>query len=43
MEEIVAAFDHARRGVRVTESSAWNPAGLVDGYWTGGAGIAHSA
>ena len=43
MEEIVAAFDHARRGDRATESSAWNPAGLVDGYWTGGAGIAHSA
>jgi collagenase-like PrtC family protease len=43
MEEIVAAFDHARRGVGAAESSAWNCAGLVDGYWTGGAGIAHSA
>jgi len=43
MEEIIAAFDCARRGEPAAASSAWNPAGLVDGYWVGRAGIAHSA
>ncbi|MBI2308178.1 MAG: U32 family peptidase [Rhodocyclales bacterium] len=37
--EIVAAFDAARRGEPASENSAWNPEGLVDGYWFGDAGI----
>jgi len=38
--EIVAAFDAARRGQPVSvDSAAWNPSGLVDGYWFGDAGI----
>ena len=40
LDEIVAAFDAARRGQPVeVDSSAWNPSGLVDGYWFGDAGI----
>ncbi|MBW7902806.1 MAG: U32 family peptidase [Rhodocyclaceae bacterium] len=38
--EIVAAFDAARRGEPATARAAWNPEGLVDGYWFGDAGIA---
>ncbi len=40
LDQIVAAFDAARRGQPVeVDSSAWNPSGLVDGYWFGDAGI----
>ncbi len=40
LDGIVAAFDAARRGQPVeVDSSAWNPSGLVDGYWFGDAGI----
>jgi collagenase-like PrtC family protease len=40
LDEIVAAFDAARHGQPVeVDSSAWNPSGLVDGYWFGDAGI----
>ena len=42
--EIVAAFDAARRGDSTSNAPsanpAWNPEGLVDGYWFGDAGIA---
>jgi len=38
--EIVAAFDAARRGEPAQANVAWNPDGLVDGYWFGDAGIA---
>jgi len=38
--EIVAAFDAARRGEAAQPNAAWNPEGLVDGYWFGDAGIA---
>jgi len=38
--DIVAAFDAARNGRPATASAAWNPEGLVDGYWFGDAGIA---
>jgi len=38
--EIVAAFDAARRGEAAAANPAWNPEGLVDGYWFGDAGIA---
>ena len=38
--EIVAAFDAARRGQPAAANAAWNPEGLVDGYWFGDAGIA---
>lgn len=37
---IVAAFDAARRGEPAAADAAWNPHGLVDGYWYGEAGIA---
>lgn len=37
--EIVAAFDAARRGEAAVSNPAWNPGGLVDGYWFGDAGI----
>lgn len=37
--EIVAAFDAARRGEAAVSNPAWNPEGLVDGYWFGDAGI----
>jgi collagenase-like PrtC family protease len=37
--EIVAAFDAARRGQAASANGAWNPEGLVDGYWFGDAGI----
>ncbi len=39
-DEIVAAFDAARRGLSVPEANpAWSDCGLVDGYWFGDAGI----
>ena len=38
--EIVAAFDAARNGRPAAANAAWNPEGLVDGYWFGDAGIA---
>lgn len=39
-DEIVAAFDAARNGRPAAANAAWNPEGLVDGYWFGDAGIA---
>jgi len=40
INEIIAAFDAARRGTTVpVDSSTWNASGLVDGYWFGDAGI----
>ena len=39
MDEIVAAFDAARRGQTPDEDPDWAPGGSVDGYWFGGAGI----
>jgi collagenase-like PrtC family protease len=38
--EIVAAFDAARNNQPASARAAWNPEGLVDGYWFGDAGIA---
>ncbi|GAB2181518.1 U32 family peptidase [Denitratisoma sp. agr-D3] len=41
-EAILSAFDAARRGnTTIVADSAWNPVGLVNGYWLGAAGIAH--
>ena len=37
--EIVAAFAASIRGEPATANAAWNPEGLVDGYWFGDAGI----
>jgi len=43
MDDIIAAFDAARSGQSHGGArSAWNENGLVDGYWTGGAGITQS-
>ena len=40
INEIIAAFDAARRGEAVkADSKDWNPCGQVDGYWFGDAGI----
>ena len=40
INEIIAAFDAARRGTTVpVDSSTWSASGLVDGYWFGDAGI----
>lgn len=40
INEIIAAFDAARRGETINVNSKdWNPCGLVDGYWFGDAGI----
>jgi collagenase-like PrtC family protease len=40
INEIIAAFDAARRGAAVqVDSSTWSASGLVDGYWFGDAGI----
>ena len=39
MNEIIAAFDAARRGEAANSNPDWNPEGLVDGYWYGDAGI----
>lgn len=40
INEIVAAFDAARRGEQVAvDSRNWSDSGLVDGYWFGDAGI----
>jgi collagenase-like PrtC family protease len=40
IDEIVAAFDAARRGEPVdADGHAWNASGQVDGYWFGEAGI----
>lgn len=42
LDAIVAAFDAARHNrPSAVDSSAWNPSGLVDGYWYGEAGIGH--
>jgi O2-independent ubiquinone biosynthesis protein UbiV len=46
MDEIIGAFDSARRGIALdTDSRQWSASGLVDGYWHGQAGIVshHSA
>ena len=41
MEEIIAAFDAARRGASATvDVTHWAAEGLVDGYWFGEPGIA---
>ncbi len=41
MDEIIAAFDAARRGKTTQpDTSCWCEDGLVDGYWFGDAGIA---
>lgn len=43
LNEIIAAFDAARRGQSVdVDSGNWNASGLVDGYWFGNAGIAQN-
>jgi collagenase-like PrtC family protease len=40
MNEIIAAFDAARRGEKPSvDTRSWNASGLVDGYWFGDAGI----
>lgn len=40
MDEIIAAFDQARRGQAVSITTGhWDDCGLVDGYWFGDAGI----
>ena len=40
MEEIIGAFDQARRGAAsTTDCQHWDPCGLVDGYWFADAGI----
>jgi collagenase-like PrtC family protease len=40
LDEIVAAFDAARRGEPVdADGHVWNASGQVDGYWFGEAGI----
>lgn len=40
MDEVIGAFDSARRGVAAdTDSQQWSASGLVDGYWYGQAGI----
>ena len=40
MNEIIAAFDQARRGESANvETSHWDACGLVNGYWFGDAGI----
>ena len=41
--EIVAAFDAARQGRPAASDPAWNPEGLVNGFWHGKAGIAQQA
>ena len=40
MNDIIAAFDTARRGLPVdADSRNWSSSGQVDGYWFGDAGI----
>ncbi len=40
MNEIIAAFDAARRGLAVDpDTTAWAASDMVDGYWFGAAGI----
>ena len=40
MNEIIAAFDSARRGEQaLADTQHWDACGLVDGYWFGDAGI----
>ena len=40
MNEIISAFDAARRGQAITAANAsWSECGQVDGYWFGDAGI----
>ena len=44
MNEIIAAFDAARRGESIVpDTSGWAACGLVDGYWFGDAGISRHA
>lgn len=43
MEAVIAAFDAARRGEAPAPLAEANPAGSVDGYWLGRAGIERSA
>ena len=44
MDEIIAAFDAARRGEAIAPDTAgWSTSGLVDGYWFGDAGITQHA
>ena len=44
MDEIIAAFDAARRGEAIAPDTAgWSACGLVDGYWFGDAGITQHA
>jgi len=38
-QEIIAAFDAARRQQAAVSRTEWNPCGLVNGYWFGDAGI----
>jgi collagenase-like PrtC family protease len=38
--DIVAAFDAVRQGRPAAADGAWNPEGLVNGFWHGKAGIA---
>jgi collagenase-like PrtC family protease len=40
---VITAFDAARRGLPFSADAAWNPCGMVDGYWFGDAGIARHA
>mgnify|MGYP000435936541 CR=1 FL=1 len=39
INEIIAAFDAARRGAGADAAAAWNAEGLVNGFWHGKAGI----
>jgi collagenase-like PrtC family protease len=43
LDEVLAAFDAARRGQPAVEERSWAPLGLCDGYWDGRAGIALAA
>lgn len=43
MDAVIAAFDAARRGEAHAPLAEANPAGSVDGYWLGRAGIERSA
>jgi collagenase-like PrtC family protease len=43
LDEVLAAFDAARRGQAAAEERTWAPLGLCDGYWDGCAGIALAA
>ncbi len=41
--EVLEAFDRARRGLPATDQADWAAAGLVNGFWFGGAGAAREA